>query len=127
MKKSETIEINEKQYSISELTIRQIIEIVQNGQVEKSLALLSTDNKEFSLSQIFNSFLEEIRVIVNKCCSFTVEDLEDLAPSEIKELFECFKRVNSDFLSVLRETGIVVALSSIKERMVVDFSKVLAD
>ena len=127
MKKVETIELNEKQYTISELTVKQIIEIAQNGQVERSLALLLTDNKDISLAQIFTTFVNEIKVITEKCCSFSVEDLESLAPSEIKEILECFRRVNSDFLSVLREVGIITALSKLKEKMEVDFSNLLAE
>lgn len=126
MKKRETIEINEKQFTISELTVRQIIEIAQNSQTETGLALLTT-GENVSLNTIFTIFLEELKAIINLCCDFTIEDLEDLAPSEIKLLFAAFKEVNADFLLAMGEVGIITALNNIKNQMVVNFSKVLAD
>lgn len=126
MKKRETVEINEKQFTISELTVRQIIEIAQNSQTETGLALLTT-GENVSLNTIFTIFLEELKAIINLCCDFTIEDLEDLAPSEIKLLFAAFKEVNADFLLAMGEVGITTALSNIKNQMVVNFSKVLAD
>lgn len=124
MKKIKIVTIDDKEYHISELTIEQIIKIAERGDGEAGLSSL-IKGKEIPVAAIFSGLNEEVKSIVEMCCEFTFEDLKKLAPSEIKLLFQAFREVNEDFLSVLREAGILAALERIKDQMVRDFSSLL--
>ncbi len=123
MKKQVTVQIESKRFTISELTVKQIIELSSSAKIGNTLAVLS-ENK---MANIFASFSEELKIILEKCCDFGLGDLEELAPSEVKQLFDAFKEVNADFLLILREVGILPALVRIKDQMAANFLKVLAD
>jgi len=123
MKKQITVEIDSKRFTISELTVKQIIDLSSSAKIGNTIAILS-ENK---MVNIFANFTEELKIIMEKCCDFNLEDLEKLAPSEVKQLFEAFKEVNADFLLILREVGILPALVKIKDQMAANFLKALAD
>jgi hypothetical protein len=64
--------------------------------------------------------------VMSVCCDFEMKDLSQLAPSDIKEIFGAFKEVNSTFLSLLDQMGILNAAKEILDRAMSDFSRTLA-
>jgi len=80
VKKTATITINEKVITITELTVRQILEI----------------RKSFT-----GNTLEALQQILPLITDASPEFLLDLAPSELSELYEKAKEVNAAFLAVL--------------------------
>lgn len=125
MKKQITVQIESKRFTISELTVEQIIELSTSTKIGDDFSMLVGEG--MPLAKIFTNFTEELKIILEKSCDFSLEDLKQLAPSEIKQLFEAFKEVNADFLLLLREVGVIPALVKIKEQMAANFLKALAD
>lgn len=125
MKKQITVQIESKRFTISELTVEQIIELSTSTKIGDDFSMLVGEG--MPLAKIFTNFTEELKIILEKSCDFSLEDLKQLAPSEIKQLFEAFKEVNADFLLLLREVGVIPALVKIKEQMATNFLKALAD
>lgn len=80
MKKTDSITINDRVVTIHELTVRQILEI----------------KKHFS-----GNTLEAMQNILPLITDATPDFLLDLAPSELKALYDKAKEVNADFLAVL--------------------------
>lgn len=125
MKKTKEVLINERKFSVSELTVGQIIEVAQDSTVFNSLANLSPESGN-SISISFQFISKELTSVMEKCCDFKLEDLKELTPSEIKQLLQAFQEVNSDFLELLGEVGILAALKKIQTKIVSDFSNLLA-
>lgn len=104
MKKRKTIEIDGKEFELSELTVKQIIDIFDNSKFVIGLnELTNSDNISLSIVRSAN----EINNLLAQCANFRIEDLMDLTPSEIKLVFDVFKEVNSDFLSILESLGMI--------------------
>jgi len=99
--KSFKIEGNEKQFEVRELTVREIIELVQGGpEGEGGKSIM--DSLKDSLLPI--------------CSNITIDELYDMAPSEIEVIFEKFKEVNRSFFDVARRAGLGTMVESyIKE------------
>jgi uncharacterized membrane protein len=56
-----------------------------------------------------------------------MSDLEDMAPSELKLIWEKFKEVNSDFFVIARKAGADKILARLKEALIADFSSYVVD
>lgn len=125
MKKLKEVIINERKFNVAELTVGQIIEVAQDSTVFNSLANLSPESGN-SISISFQFISKELSSVMGKCCDFKLEDLKELTPSEIKQLLQAFQEVNSDFLELLGEVGIITALKKIQTKVVNDFSNLLA-
>jgi len=86
-----SIEGRDKPIELRELTIRDIIPLLEEGESE---------NKDDSLDgfkALFQKFLP-------KCSNLDkIEDLYDIAPSDIEMIWEKFKDVNSVFLKVSQQ------------------------
>ncbi|SPD72565.1 hypothetical protein PITCH_A140045 [uncultured Desulfobacterium sp.] len=96
MRKSKTIKVDDKEIVVKELRvkdIRKIAEEAEKDDVEKripELLPLATD--------------------------LALHEMEDMAPSELKVVWEAFKEVNADFLSVMEGLGIGKALKNSLQR-----------
>jgi hypothetical protein len=133
-RKREVVKIDEKEYTIKELTVEQIIDIT-SGSVFFSSMLKGQDNgkqKDGEDKEKENSLIDEIKLVKNDIqrvmeftCDFKIEDLRKLTPSEIRTLYDAFMRVNSDFLSILEKVGAVELLTSIKDIVLNLFSRTL--
>ena len=92
MKKTKEVEIRDGwTVTFTELTARQIrgfYERLENGEEEDDLDVLRSLISE-------GTDIEDI------------DTLEDLAPSEMKELWTAFKEVNADFFGVIEGLGIL--------------------
>jgi hypothetical protein len=55
-----------------------------------------------------------------------IDDLKEMAPSEIKELFEVFKEVNAVFFDLALEMGLAGVIEEIKKMIQMEFSGTLA-
>ena len=57
--------------------------------------------------------LELVKRLLPKAASIGLEDLGDMAPSELRMIWEAFKEVNSDFLALVERLGIAKALGDL--------------
>jgi hypothetical protein len=109
MRKSKafTIEGVEKTFEVRELTTRQIIEFISDD-------------------SLTNLGLANMKVILNEkllplCTNATWNDLIDLAPSEIEQIWNKFQEVNSTFFVVARAAGLTTVMEEFKRSVMKDF------
>lgn len=129
MKQRKVITIDDREYTVSELSVKQIIEVIESNNLTALFSGLSDVTKEnpTSVTQLYLMGIQkEVQAVMEKCCDFTFADLIELAPSEIKEIYLAFKEVNADFFFTLEATGIKAMLQGIKEQALSSFSKELA-
>lgn len=113
MKRTKQISIEgfNKDFTVNELTVAQVMELFDN---EDLLADTSIEGLKRTLAQLLPEF-----------SNITLEDMKRMAPSELRELWEGFKEVNSDFFEVSRALGLTTMLETIKQGVMSDFSKLL--
>lgn len=129
MKQRKVITIDDREYTVSELSVKQIIEVIESNNLTALFSGLSNVTKEnpTSVTQLYLMGIQkEVQAVMGKCCDFTFADLIELAPSEIKEIYLAFREVNTDFFFTLEATGIKAMLQGIKEQALSSFSKELA-
>lgn len=142
-RKREVVKIDDKEYTIKELTVGEIIDITQGsvffsgslkddgigneGESKSSKSKKSKKDagKQESLAQEISGILSDLNRVMETCCDFGTEDIIKMTPSQIRELYDGFKKVNSDFLSSLKAVGVAEALVSIRDVALNRFSKML--
>ena len=114
-----------KEYTIKELTVKQILDLSQTntflGGGSKTKPGLNVPG--FSIINHLVSFKPEVERIMDVSCDFKFEDLIKLAPSDIKVLYDGFQEVNQTFLDVLEKLGITKILKSLQESFMNGFSE----
>lgn len=147
MKLSQVKKIDDKEYKIEELTVQEIITLIndasffqkQNKELEETKETKETEElkiEDVSETLVINSILaqlegfnlakKDLENMMKLCCDFELKDLIPLAPSEIKELITVFREVNAPFLSVLESLQIPQILKDLWEVYLMGFSKKLA-
>lgn len=134
-RKTITLKINnkEKDFTIRELTVQEIIDITENSvffnSTEENRKAYEETKEKFAkfkfLGEIATMFFDLEKVIKLSCTNFSLDDLKELTPSQIREIHEVFKEVNSDFLDSLKAIGVLELLKNIKEAVVHRFSRIL--
>ena len=133
-----TVKIDNAEYQFKELTVEEIIELTTGSQFFsdklKGAEDKQTDEKnegekkpdlEESLFDFLVPLSGDLKRIVEKSCDFKVEDLKKHTPSEIKQLYEAFEEVNKSFFDTIKVLGITEALTTIKEVILDNFSRML--
>ncbi len=104
-----------KSVTVHELTVKQIMSIINDD------ALSDKDNMSVKNMQ---SFAERH---LKKATDLKVEDMLEMAPSELKAVYEAFAEVNDTFFATARAVGMDKMLSELKQAIAEDFSKLLVD
>jgi len=94
MRQRKTLKLDDKEYTLFELNMRQVWDLV------------NTEPEAGSDLQRIERFLGYA------CPDLDREQLLDLAPSELRKLWDVFKEVNADFLGVLAGLGIIDQLTA---------------
>jgi hypothetical protein len=111
--KSFKIEGYDKQFKVKELTVREIISLIQDEALDGELSL--DDFKEY--------FSEQLPKFSN---IESLESLMDMAPSEIKQIWDKFSEVNAVFFDVARKAGLDNMLGKLRQAILADFLNWLA-
>ena len=90
MRKTETIKIDDREIVIKELRVKDIRKILEATEKESE------------------DVLNQIESLLPLATDLKLKDMEDMAPSELKTLWEAFREVNADFLSLIERLGIQV-------------------
>jgi len=137
MKLSITKKIDDKEYKISELTVREIITLINDASFFKKQEPDKEDIQIQDISEdiVVNGILNQIEdfslakqdleSMLKLCCDFELKDLIPLAPSEINELIQAFREVNANFLFVLKSLKIPEVMKDLWDVYLTDFSKKL--
>jgi len=128
MRRREVVEIDNRKYEIQELTVKDIIELTENSQFLNTLKGGAEEQKPSVEMNDLQILREEFTAIMERCCDFTVEDVQkhNLAPSDIRKLYDKWVEVNSDFLAVLKAVGIAELFVEIKNALLTNFLRMLA-
>lgn len=136
--------IIEKDFTVKELSIKSIIALSQSNSFFSDSANDPNDDAKkdengkepgedsakpgpgVTLYEELSGMGEDIGKVMDETCDFKMEDMVDLYPSEIKELYEAFQEVNQTFLDVLRKLKILDMFLKIMERAFNNFSGMLA-
>lgn len=105
MRKTKTIKIDDKEITVKELRVKDIRQLIEKAE---------------DLDKGF----DQIEGMLPLATNLSVKKLEDMAPSELKKVWEVFKEVNAVFFDLVAKTGIV---KEIKSSILKDLTKVFAD
>ena len=94
MQKTKTIQVGEKSFTLRELPVKVLWNLLNNEDKEKKTSIIENSQALLKLA----------------CPDLTREALLELYPSEIEELWKGFEEVNSAFLAVARKIGLGEAL-----------------
>jgi len=115
MRKRDTLKIDEREITVKELTVREILEIAElkntGGERDLTLAVFKEE---------FGNYLPKAIEGVN------LDEMLEMAPSELKAIYDKFKEVNTVFFDIAREAGLGVLLEQLRTAIQRDFLKLLA-
>ena len=108
MRKHKTLKIDDREITVKELRVRDIME-----------AFSGSDNAA--------DFMGKLETLLPRFTDgITPADLQEMAPSEIKSIYDAFKEVNAVFFALAQEMGLAGAFAEIKEAIKREFSGALA-
>jgi len=121
MRVRKTIKIDKDEYVIRELSLRQIIDYFQE--------LTNADKEEEETTDTLGFFQKEIQALLDLALEgdYKVEDLIDLAPSELKLLYDEFKEVNKVFFDTAAQIGVTEVMEEIRLTIQSEFSGLLVN
>jgi hypothetical protein len=102
MRKTKTIKIDEREITIRELRVKDIRKILE-----------STENDA-------SDMLTQVEDLLPLATDLKLRELEDMAPSELKVLWNAFREVNADFLALTGRLGIGKALENFVRKNLID-------
>ena len=111
MRKREIIKIDDREITIKEMTIKEIMGILNNF----------TQMKQTNL----DGFRSQVNEILPLVTDIDLEDILKMAPSEAKLVYEKIKEVNSVFFEIAESLGMIKVLGDLKASIVSDFSSLL--
>ena len=104
-----------KSVTVHELTVKQIMSIINDDALG--------EQKDMSVKSM-QSFAERH---LGEATDLKVEDMIEMAPSELKTVYDAFAEVNETFFATARAVGLDKMLSELKQAIAEDFSKLLVD
>lgn len=115
-----TVTISQKTITVKELTVRDIINLANDK------ALLGAGSKDdgFELVALREQADKYLPQFIEGA---TMDELLDMKPSQLKEIYNEFMEVNSTFFAVARSVGLHQILEQLKLALQKDFLKLLAD
>jgi len=105
------IEGHEKSVEVYELSVRQIIGLMEDASLGDS-----------SLPALKSLFVDKLLPLGS---NLSYEELVDMYPSEIKECWEKFREVNASFFDGLDTMGLTGLINTVKVAIIKDFSNLL--
>ena len=125
MKNSTVVKIDDKEFTIKELSLREIIAFLNESKFLGGSEAEADKSVEEAILLRLNDLPVDVKYLMEKCCDFTLEDLYDLHPSEIRKIIDAFKEINKDFLSALEMLGVTEAVKVIRDVALNRFSGTL--
>ena len=107
MRKTKKIKVDNREITVKELTVKELLSFFEEGE---SLSLETLGR----LLEVATEGLD-------------IDSLKEMAPSEIKQVWDAFREVNSVFFDTAKALGMGEAVSEVKKSLVSDFSKLLAN
>ena len=102
MRKTKPIKIDEREITIRELRVKDIRKILE-----------AAENQDVDIPK-------QIEKLLPLVTDLKLKEIEDMAPSELKILWDAFREVNSDFLALTGRLGIGEALKDFVRKNLID-------
>jgi hypothetical protein len=115
-----TVTVKQKTITVKELTVREILNLA-NDEALKGTASSGDGFELVALKEQADKYLPQFIE------GATVDDLLDMKPSQLREIYDKFMEVNSTFFAVARSMGLDQILEQLKLAVQRDFLKLLAD
>lgn len=114
MRKTNTFEIEgyDKKFTVKELTVKEIIGLIQDDVLQ-----IGTD-----IASLQTLFADRILPL---CSNAKLDDLIEMAPSEVQQFWDKLADVNSVFFGLARKTGLQEVLDQLKSAVIADFSRLV--
>lgn len=103
------IEGREGDVEVKELTVSEILKLMQHEGDDTSL----------------KGFVDMVGEFLPLATNLKMEQLKDMAPSDIKLVWEKFREVNETFFEVSQQVGMGDLLGQLKKAIIKDFGKLL--
>lgn len=103
------IEGREGDVEVKELTVSEILKLMQHEGDDTSL----------------KGFVDMVGEFLPLATNLKMEQLKDMAPSDIKVVWEKFREVNDTFFEVSQQVGMGDLLGQLKKAIIKDFGKLL--
>jgi hypothetical protein len=124
MKQRKTIKIDEKEITIKELTVDELIYLCSRAGWGKMPEKMNSERfdklKDVSVLDVGVSFVSDIKK----------EDCYALAPSEIRKIYDVFTEVNQEAMNIVKYLGVDKIVEDMKDNLmkhfIGDYSKLLA-
>lgn len=111
MPKSKTLQIDNKEITITELRVREILEIFDEFAEDTDLDVLKNQGEK----------------LLSKIAGLTLEDLKQMYPSDIKQIYDAFSEVNSFFFETVKNLGLDKLIPEITQSLAKDLSELCSD
>ena len=105
MRKTKTIKIDDREITIKELRVKDIRHILETAENE------TPEDADF---------MKQIETLLPLATDLKLEEMEGMAPSELKTLWETFREVNADFLALTERLGVGEALKDFLRKHLTD-------
>lgn len=121
MRRVKDVQVDKTVYTVRELTVKEIINLFQR--VEKK----SPDSEDTDTTDSIGYLKSELQQMLALGLEgdYKVEDFYDMSPSELKQIYEAFKEVNSVFFGIARQVGMGELLEQVIRQIRIAFSEVL--
>ncbi len=111
MRKNKSIKIDDREITIKELRVKDYISMFEfDGDKDPDL----------------ETIISQVKKILPQIIDVAFDELTEMAPSEIKLIWEGIKEVNDSFLEMARSLGLEKILTDIKSAILKDFSGLVA-
>lgn len=114
MRKTITFKIEgyDKSFIVKELSVKEIIGLMQDEGIQTQ-----------DLDSLKSVFTEKLLPL---CANVEINELLEMVPSEIMEMWTHFKEMNKDFFDMAQSLGLADLIGDLKKAAISDFSKLLA-
>ena len=114
MRKTITFKIEgyDKSFIVNELSVREIIGLMQDEGIQGA-----------DIGSLKTVFTEKLLPL---CINREVDEIIEMVPSEIMQIWEHFKDMNKDFFEMAQKLGLADVVADIKSAAISDFTKLLA-
>lgn len=118
MRKRKTVKIDSKEITVKELTVREIMDILNEAG--------STGTEDQGPADQIQDLKTLVEKHLIKATDAKLEDFKEMAPSEIKEVVDAFREVNTVFFETAQRLGLGGLLDRLKSALLKDFSELAA-
>jgi len=130
MRQRATVKIDDKEYTVKELTVKEIVELVSNYKFDGSRPEVLKDDPEgeldaqlgehgFTILGIFGGVKELVDLGLEGA---SIEDLYKMTPSEIDTIFQKFKEINSHFFDLAQKVNLGETVLRVLNEILTNFS-----